>query len=65
MQSEEIKENEEFKKIMNRTFCQLYEEYISSNEFNDEINRLKKKNEDEYIARYIYLAKHLIEFFLK
>ena len=65
VQSEEIKENEEFKKIMNKTFCQLYEEYFNSNEFNDEINRLKKKNEDEYIARYIYLAKHLIEFFLK
>ena len=43
MQSEEIKENEEFKKIMNKTFCQLYEEYINSNEFNNEINRLKRK----------------------
>ena len=42
VQSEEIKENEEFKKIMNKTFCQLYE-YINSNEFNNEINRLKRK----------------------
>ena len=65
VQNEEIKENKEFKKIMKKTFCQLYEEYINSNEFNDEINRLKKNNEDEYIAKYIYLAKNLIEFFLK
>ena len=48
---------------MKKTFYQLYEEYINSNEFNDEINRLKKNNGDEYIAKYIYLAKNLIEFF--
>ena len=66
VQSVEIKENEEFKTILNKTFRDLYEEYINSNDFNDEINRLKNKNEhDEYIARYIYLAKHLNEFFSK
>jgi len=66
VQNEEIKENEEFKKIMSKTFRDLYEEYINSNEFNDEIIRLKMKNEDdEYIARYIYLAKNLNEFFSK
>ena len=59
VQSEEIKENEEFKKIMNKTFCQLYEEYINSNEFNNEINRLKRN------TRFIYLEKRLIKFFLK
>jgi hypothetical protein len=64
IQSEEIKENEEFKKIFNKSFRKLYEEYVNSNEFKiDEINRLKEKNGDEYVKNYIYLAKHLIEFF--
>ena len=65
VQSEEVKENEEFKKILNKTFSEFYEEYINSNEFkNEEIERLKKNNmEDDYIQRYIYLSKHLIEFF--
>ena len=42
IQSEAIKENEEFKKIFNKTFRELYEEYLDSDEFKiDEINRLK------------------------
>ena len=64
VQSEEIKENEEFKKIFNKSFRKLYEEYVNSNEFKiDEINRLKEKNGEVYVKNYIYLAKHLIEFF--
>ena len=65
VQSEDVKENEEFKIIFNKTICELYEEYIKSDEFKiGEINRLKEKNmADDYIARYIYLANHLIEFF--
>ena len=65
VQSEEIKENEEFKKILKKKFLELYEEYINSDEFKiDEINRLKqKKLPEDYITRYIYLAKNLIEFF--
>ena len=66
LQSEEIKENEEFKEIMSKTFRELFEEYINSDEFKiEEINRIKKKNDDEYIKRYIFLAKHLIKFFSK
>ena len=65
MQSEEIKENEEFNKILNKTFGELYEEYINSDEFNiEEINHLKKKKmDDEYIERYIFLSRELIGFF--
>ena len=64
--SEEIKENKEFKTILNKTYRDLYEEYINSDEFNiDEINIVKKNNEDEYLKRYIYFARHLIEFFSK
>ena len=64
VESDEIKENKEFKVILNKSFGELYKEYINSDEFKIiEINRLKKKNDDEYIKKYIYLAKHLIEFF--
>jgi hypothetical protein len=64
VQSEEIKENEEFKKILDKTIRELYEEYINSDEFKiGEINRLRKKEmTDEYIERYIYLANHFTEF---
>ena len=65
IQSEEIEKNEEFQKILNKKFSELYTEYINSDEFNiDEINRLKeKKMGDEYINRYKYLAKNLVEYF--
>lgn len=65
LQDEEIKENEEFKIILNENISELYEEYINSEEFKiSEINRLKKyKMQDIYIAKYINLAKNLIEFF--
>ena len=64
VQNEEIKKNEEFQKILNKTFRELFEEYINSDEFKiDEINRLKKKNGDEYIKKYKELAENLIEFF--
>ena len=67
IQNEEIKENEELNMIMNKTICELYEEYINSDEFKiSEINRLKKnKMQDEYITKYVSLAKNLTEFFRK
>ena len=65
IKSKEVQENSELKDILNKTYSELFEEYINSKEFKvDEINRLKeKKMEKLYIERYIYLAKHLIEFF--
>ena len=65
VQNEEIKENIELKIIFNKTINELYEEYINSDEFNIiEINRLKeKKMQDDYIKRYINLARYLILFF--
>ena len=42
LQDEEIKENEEFKIILNENISELYEEYINSDEFKiSEINKLK------------------------
>ena len=65
IQSEIIKDNSEFKKILNKTFRELYEEYINSDEFKiGEIGRLKEhKMEDDYIKKYIYLSRELIDFF--
>jgi len=53
--------------ILNMRFCDLFEEYLNSDTFKiDEINRLKKKNKSkDFIERYIYLSRHLIEFFKK
>ena len=64
VQNKEIKENEQLKEILNKTYHELFEEYINSKEFNiDEINRLKKNFDNSYIESYIYHAKHFIEFF--
>jgi hypothetical protein len=67
LKSEEVKENEEIKKTLNKSIRKFYEEYINSVEFKiDEINRLRKKEmNDDYIKRYIYLANHFIEFLLQ
>ena len=67
IQNEEIKENEELNMILNKTIGELFEEYINSDEFKiNEINRLtKNKMQDEYITKYVSLAKNLIEFFSK
>jgi hypothetical protein len=64
IQSEEIFENEELKNILNKKYCELYDEYLNSKEFmHDEIKRLKNnKMEDSYIKRYIYLARNFINF---
>ena len=55
-----------FTKILNKTFSELYEEYLDSDEFKiDEINRLKeRKMENNYIRRYKDIAKDLINFFV-
>ena len=63
VKNEEILENEKLKNILNKTYQEIFEEYLNSKEFKiDEINRLKKKFEDDYIKKYIYLAKYFIEF---
>ena len=63
--NKEILENEELKAILNKKYCELFEEYINSKEFNiNEINRLKNNNlEDVYIKKYIYQSKYFMEYF--
>ena len=62
--NEDVQNNYSMRQIMNMKYSQLYEYYINSEEFVDEINRLKKKGmNDDYVKNYIYLAKHFLEFF--
>ena len=65
IQNEEIKKIEELQKILNMKYCNLFEEFINSDEFKiDEINRIKKKNaNDEFIKKFINVSQHFIEFF--
>ncbi len=65
IKSEEIQNNKEFKEFLNKTYRQLFEEYINSNDFKvDEINRVKEKiNEIKYIENYENVAKNYIRFF--
>ena len=67
VESEEIKNYEELQNILNKTFRQLYEDYINSDEFKvDEINRLKykKKEDSNYIEKYKIIAQTFINFVL-
>ena len=59
----EINDNDDLKKIVNKKFVKLFEEYINSDKFKiDEINRLKVKNKkDNYIKNYIYYANNFIK----
>ena len=65
VENKEVKKIGELKKILNKTFRELFEEFIKAKEFNiDEINRLRNNNLDNiYIERYIYQSKHFIEYF--
>ncbi len=64
VRNEDVQNNYSMRQIMNMKYSKLYEYYINSEEFVDEINRLKKKGmNDDYIKNYIYLAKHFLEFF--
>ena len=65
VESKEFKENENLKKLLNKKYFELFEEFINSKEFNvDEINRLKKNNlDDVYIKRYIFQSKYFIKYF--
>ena len=66
-QSKEIIENEESQQYLNKTFHELYKEYINSEDFEiREINHFRDKQmTEEYIGKYKNLSKNLIEFFNK
>ena len=67
MENKDIKNNAELKRILNKKYYEVFEEYVNSEEFQvKEIKRLKeKKMEDDYIQNYINVAKHYVEYFSK
>jgi hypothetical protein len=62
----EKKGNPELNMILNRKFRCLFEEYLNSEEFGKielmRLKRLKKKKDEYYVKKYIYLAKQFIDF---
>ena len=58
--------NDELNIILNMKILCLFNEYLNSEEFGiDEISKIKNakvKKDEYYIEKYIYLAKHFIEF---
>jgi hypothetical protein len=66
LKNKQIQESKEMNSIIEKTYIELFEEYIKSDEFKTgEINRLrKKKMEESYIDDYIFIANHMMEFFL-
>jgi hypothetical protein len=57
--------NPDLNMILNRKLRCLFEEYVDSEEFGKvELTRLKfkKKKDEYYLKKYVYLAKHFIEF---
>ena len=70
MKSEEyfdIRQNTQIDRILNMKYYELYQEYISSNEFIEEINRLKNnktKFDDSYVEKYIYYSFNFIKNFI-
>ena len=53
--------------ILNKNFGELFEEFINSDEFKEEIGRINSKHENEefYLKRYAYLAKNFVQFYLQ
>ena len=64
LRKEEINNNYLMRQILGMKYYQLFEEYLKSDEFIEEINRLKKNGmNDEYIRNYLNISKHFLEFF--
>ena len=70
LKNKQIQESKEMNSIIEKTYIELFEEYIKSDEFKTgEItispnNRLReKKMEESYIDDYIFIANHMMEFF--
>ena len=60
----ENEKNSELEKFLDTTYNDLFANYLNSDEFIHEINKLKKKNmRDSYIMRYLYITKNFIDFF--
>ena len=61
--NKEISKKANFNNIKDMKYYEVFNEYSNSKEFEKEILRLHKKENDIYIKRYINRAIHLIDFF--
>ena len=56
--------NDKLEELLNSKYRDIFEAYINSKEFDNEIIQLKAKDmTDSYIKNYIYLSKNFINFF--
>ena len=63
----DIRESTQINILLNMRYYDLFKQYLTSNEFIEEINRLKsnnKKFDNFYIEQYIYYNYHFIDNFL-
>ena len=63
----DIRQSTQIDRILNMKYYDLFQEYITSNEFVEEINRLKNnkmKFDDSYIEKYIYYSLNFINNFI-
>ena len=50
--------------LLNSKYSELFAQYLKSDSFENDVNKLKQKEEKEiYIERYEYLSKTWLEFF--
>ena len=64
-ENEHIRKKSNFDFISNMTYRDLFNEYIESKEFEEDISRLKKKYVKTYVKKYIINAYKFIEYFSK
>ena len=63
----DIRQSTQIDRILKMKYCDLFQEYLSSNEFIEEINRLrenKAKFDDSYVEKYIYYSFNFIKNFI-
>lgn len=66
LNNEIIRENVEFRRILNLKYSELFEEFVNSEEIIEEIEKLKKNGfTEQYINNYIYLARNMVKYFEK
>ena len=61
--NKEISEKSKYNLFKNMKYYEIFDEYFWSKEFEMEIERLRKKEDNIYIRHYIKLAKNFIDFF--
>ena len=59
----EISQKSNYKLFKDIKYYQIFDEYLRSKEFENEIYRLKRKYKDNYINKYIKLALNLNDYF--